>query len=198
MDYKVEREGVVGGNVGSPTMYSDEEIEKYLNILHNYKLQKEKSLGNNINYNICQGCLDPKFFIEYSGQYMCDECGKLHGYILGKFDVNDFNRLHYQKKSIYHRKYYFDKKIKNISKLIKLTDEEKSELYDKLLILDNTNMKIINKKHFRKRMININYVIKKILEEMGCKKYKNIKIKISSQILNKYNDWWNEYKELLK
>ena len=177
-------------------MYTDEEIKKYLNILHNYKLEKERNIGRNVVYHICKGCLDPKFFLEYSGQYMCNECGKLHGYILGKFDTYDFDRIHYQKKSIYHRKYYFDKKIENISKLIKLTDEEKSELYDKLLILNNTNMKIINKQYSRKRMININYVIKKILEEMGCEKYKNIKIKISPQVLNNYDNWWKSYKNL--
>ena len=171
-------------------MYTDEEIKKYLNILHNYR-------EGDVDYHTCKGCLNPESFLEYLGRYLCPECGKIHGYIFSK-DLKDFDRLHYQKKSIYHRKYYFDKKIKNISKLIKLTDEEKSELYDKLLILDNTNMKIINKQYSRKRMININYVIKKILEEMGCEKYKNIKIKISPQILNNYDKWWKSYKEIIK
>ena len=47
-------------------------------------------------------------------------------------------------------------------------------------------------------MININYVIKKILEEMGCENYKNIKFKISTQILEIYDKWWESYKELIK
>ena len=47
-------------------------------------------------------------------------------------------------------------------------------------------------------MININFIIKKILEEMGCEKYKNIKIKISPKILETYNNWWKSYKETIK
>ena len=33
---------------------------------------------------------------------------------------------------------------------------------------------------------------------MGCKKYKNIKLKISPQILEIYDNWWKSYKELIK
>ena len=173
--------------------YTEEEIKEYLNILHNYKVEREGVIGP-----ICKGCLKPENFLTYSGQYMCNECGTLKGHILGNIELKDFDRLHYQKKSIYHRKYYFDKKIKNISKLINLTDKEKSELYDQLLILDSNNMKILNGQYSRKRMININYVIKKILEEMGCEKYKNIEIKISPQILEIYDNWWKTYKEMIK
>ena len=47
-------------------------------------------------------------------------------------------------------------------------------------------------------MININYLIKKILEEMGCENYKNIEFKISPQILEIYDKWWESYKKLIK
>ena len=59
-------------------------------------------------------------------------------------------------------------------------------------------MKILNNQYFRKRMININYLIKKNLEEMGCEKYKIIEFKISPQILEIYDKWWGSYKELIK
>ena len=117
---------------------------------------------------------------------MCNECGTLNGHILGQFELKDFDRLYYRKKSIYHRKYYYDKKVKNISKLINLTDEQKFELYNRLLKIDNYIMKILNNQNFRKRMININYVITKILEEMGCENYIYINIKISPKILEIY------------
>ena len=129
---------------------------------------------------------------------MCNECGTLNGHILGQFDLKDFDRLYYRKKSIYHRKYYYDKKVKNISKLINLTDEQKYELYNRILKIDNYIMEILNKQYFRKRMININYVIKKNLEEMGCQNYKNIKFKISPKILEIYDKWWDSYKKLIK
>ena len=46
-------------------------------------------------------------------------------------------------------------------------------------------------------MININYVIKKILEKMGCENYKNIEVKISPQTLDIYDRWWKSYNNLL-
>ena len=57
-------------------------------------------------------------------------------------------------------------------------------------------MKIINKKYFRKRMISIEYLIQKNLEEMGCEKYKLIYLKISPQTLEIYEKWWLDYKDL--
>ena len=47
-------------------------------------------------------------------------------------------------------------------------------------------------------MINIIYLIKKILEEMGCEKYKLIELKISSITFEIYEKWWGSYKELAK
>ena len=62
--------------------------------------------------------------------------------------------------------------------------------------IDNHVMKILNNQYFRKRMINIFYLIKKILEEMGCEKYKLVYLKISPQTLEIYEKWWDSYKEL--
>ena len=178
--------------------YTEEEIKKYLNILHNYKLEREGVIGGTVRTPICKGCSNTESFTTYSGYNMCYECGTLNGHILGQFDVKDFDRLYYRKKSIYHRKYYYDKKVKNISKLINLTDEQNCELYNRLLKIDNYIMEILNKQYFRKRMININYLIKKILEEIGCEKYKNIEVKISPQTLEIYDKWWGSYKKLIK
>ena len=174
--------------------YTEEEIKKYLNILSNYK----KTLKQFTIKFKCKGCSNTESFSTYSGYNMCNECGTLNGHVLGQFDIKDFDRLYYRKKSIYHRKYYYDKKVKKISKLINLTDEQKFELYNRLLKIDNYIMKILNNQYFRKRMININYLIKKNLEEMGCEKYKIIEFKISPQILEIYDKWWGSYKELIK
>ena len=45
-------------------------------------------------------------------------------------------------------------------------------------------------------MININYLTKKFLEEMGCEKYKLIVLKISPDTFKVYEKWWKSYKEL--
>ena len=90
------------------------------------------------------------------------------------------------------------KKVNQISKLIRLNDDEKCELYDRLIKIDKHIMEILNKQYFRKRLININYLSKKLLEEMGCEKYKLIELKISPQTLEIYDQWWASYKNLKK
>ena len=175
--------------------YTEEEIKKYLDILHNYTSQPVEEFSGKSK---CPNCSNFEYFTIYSGYKICDECGTLNGHILGLFDLKDFDRLHYRKKSVYHRKYHYEKKVNQISKRINLNDEQKCELYDRLIKIDNRIMEILNKQYFRKRMINNNYLIKKLLEEMGCEKYKLIYLKISSQTLEIYEQWWISYKNLKK
>ena len=175
--------------------YTEEEIKKYLDTLNNYTSKPVEEFSEKSK---CLGCPNTEFFTIDSGYKICDECGTAKGQVLGLFDLKDLDRLHYRKKSIYHRKYHYEKKVNQISKRINLTDDEKCELYDRLIKIDNLIMEILNKKYFRKRMININYLTKKLLEEMGCEKYKLIVLKISPQTLEIYEKWWNSYKDLKK
>ena len=172
--------------------YTEEEINKYLNILYNYNNRMQQFLPK----SKCKGCLNNKSFSIDSGYKICDKCGTANGHVLGLFDIKDLDRLHYRKKSIYHRKYHYEKKVNQISRLIHLNDEEKCKLYVKLLKIDSYIMEKLNKQYFRKRMININYLTKKLLEEMGCEKFQLINLKISPQTLEIYEKWWRSYKEL--
>ena len=45
-------------------------------------------------------------------------------------------------------------------------------------------------------MISIYYLIRKILQEMGCNGYRAIDFKISIQTLEKYEQWWRYYKSI--
>ena len=175
--------------------YTEEEIKKYLEIMNNYTSKPEEEVSVKSK---CSNCPNTEFFTIDSGYKICDECGVANGHVLGFYDVKDYDRLYYRKKSIYHRKYHYEKKVNQISKRINLTDEEKCELYDKLIKIDNYIMEILNNQYFRKRMISIEYLIKKLLEEMGCEKYKLIYLKISPQTLEIYEKWWLSYKELKK
>ena len=175
--------------------YTEEEIKKYLDILHNYTSQPIEEFSVKSK---CPNCSNFEYFTIDSGYKICDECGTLNGHILGLFDLKDFDRLHYRKKSVYYRKYHYEKKVNQISKRINLNDEQKCELYDRLIKIDNRIMEILNKQYFRKRMINNNYLIKKLLEEMGCEKYKLNYLKISPQTLEIYEQWWISYKNLKK
>ena len=99
--------------------YTEEEINKYLNILHNYN----KPMQQITPKSKCLGCSNTKSFSIDSGLKICDECGTANGYVLGFFDLKDYDRLYYRKKSIYHRKYHYEKKVNQISKLINLNNE---------------------------------------------------------------------------
>ena len=173
--------------------YTEEEIKKYLDILHNYTSQPIEEFSGKSK---CSNCSNTEFFTIDSGYKICDECGVSNGCVLGQFDIKDLDRLYYRKKSVYIRKYHYEKKINQISKRINLTDEVQCKLYERLLKIDNKIMEKLNKQYFRKRMINISYLSKKLLEEMGCEKYKLIDLKISPQTLEIYEKWWISYKEL--
>ena len=175
--------------------YTEDQIKKYLGILGDYSINSSDE--SNLKAKCC-ACENRTSFTIDCGYKICDECGVANGHVLGFYDNKDCDRLYYRKKSVYQRKYHYEKKVNQISKRINLTDDEKCELYDRLIKIDNLIMEILNKQYFRKRMININYLTKKLLEEMGCEKYKLIELKISPQTLEIYEKWWESYKNLKK
>ena len=165
--------------------YTEEEIKKYLDILKRYKKNQLEDKGGKVK---CIRCKNDSFIIEI-GQNVCEECGLINGHVLGYFDLKEQDRFHFRKRSIYNRKYHYEKKVDQISKRLNLNDDEKYKLYSKLMNIDNNVMEILNKKFCRKRMINIFYLIKKILQEMGNEKHHLVYLKISPQTLENYEKW---------
>ena len=137
-------------------------------------------------------------FFNHLGFKICDYCSAANGHVLGYYDVKDYDRLYFRKKTIYQRKYHYEKKVDQVSKRLHLTEDKKCELYSKLMEIDNHVMEILNKKYCRKRMINIFYLIEKILQEMACEKYKLVYLKISPQTMESYEKWWDTYISLKK
>ena len=165
--------------------YTEEQIKKYLDILHNYT---NKTVEDGDKKTKCINCQRRDCFSIYSGYKVCENCGGLNGHILGYYDQKDYDRLHFRK-SICQRKYYYEKKVNQVSKRLQLTEDEKYDLYNKLMSIDNHVMEILNKQFCRKRMISIFYLIKKFLEEMGNEKYKLVWLKTSGQTLENYEKW---------
>ena len=172
--------------------YSEDEIKKYLDIIHNFTKSIEKENDRTIR---CWNCQETEFDL-VSGFVFCINCGSQNGCYLGYFDKKDSDRLLFRKKSVYQRKYHFEKKVNQISKRLKLTEDEKYDLYSKLLEIDNSVMEILNKQFNRKRTINIVFLIKKMLEEMGIEKHKLVELNIGDQTLENYQKWWKSYKSL--
>ena len=148
------------------------------------------------NKSKCWNCQRDDCFTIYAGFKVCENCGGQNGHVLGYYDKKEYDRLHFRKKSIYQRKYHYEKKVNQVSERLQLSDDEKCDLYNKLMLIDNHVMERLNKQFCRKRMVSIFYLIKKILEEMGNEKYKLVYLKISKETLSNYEKWWNSYKSL--
>ena len=174
--------------------YTEEEIEKYLEILKNYNKQTVEDENRKVRSRNCQS---DSFFVE-SGYNICDSCGSTNCHVLGYFDLKEYDRFHFRKKSIYQRKYHYEKKVDQVSKSLHLAEDEKCELYNKLMKIDEHVMEILNNQFCRRRMISIFYLIKKFLEEMANEKSKLVYLKISPQTLVNYEKWWNSYINLKK
>ena len=169
--------------------YSEAEIKKYFEIIKKYTKPPEETNRK----TRCWNCQESEFDL-VSGFKICENCGCQNEAVLGYLDKRDQDRLIFRKKSIYQRKYHYEKKVNLISKRLKLSDDEKYDLYSKLLEIDNKVMEILNKQFSRKRTINIVYLIKKILEEMRNPKHKFVELNIGDQTLENYEKWWKSYK----
>ena len=97
--------------------YTNEEKERYLGILNNFDHQEFD------NRFTCCNCQSENFFIE-AGYYICESCGTSNGYVLGYYDLREYDRFYYRRKSIYQRKYHYENKVKDISMRLCLNDEE--------------------------------------------------------------------------
>ena len=171
--------------------YTEEEIKKYMIILHTYT----KTPVVTDRKTRCWHCKESEFDL-VSGFKICVNCGSQNEHVLGYFDNKEYDRLHFRKKSIYQRKYHYEKKVNQLSKRLKLSEDEKYDLYNKLMEIDNKIMEKLNKQFNRKRMISIIYLIKKILEETGNVKHKLVDLNIGVQTLVNYEKWWSSYKSL--
>ena len=176
-------------------MYSEAEIQKYLEIIKKYTKPREEKSSETNRKTKCWNCQETDFEID-KGFKICENCGCQNEAVLGYLDKRDQDRLLFRKKSVYQRKYHFEKKINQISQRINLSEDEKYNLYSKLMEIDNRIMEELNKKFNRKRTISIIFLIKKILEEMNNPKHKLVELKIGDQTMENYQNWWHSYKSL--
>ena len=117
--------------------------------------------------------------------------------IILNHEVNfrDWERCNFKKKSVYQRKYYFEKKLNDVIKKINLTDDDISIINETFYKLDNKKLiEKINTHFKRKRIINIIFIIKKILLNQGYDNF-DIPLKITKGIEDFYNEWWNFVKK---
>ena len=75
-----------------------------------------------------------------------------------------------------------------------MSSNEKYELLLKLQKKDPV-LKKINEKWKRKRMINISYVIKRVLSEYDKSRADKIQLHLSEKILKFYDEWYDNFQK---
>jgi len=134
-------------------------------------------------------CCDKQLMINDDGALMCQSCGTVNDYQTVKDYINFYeNRYKIVKKSIYERKYNLENTINDISNKYKLhiSSHDRMKIHqifkeiDKILPQINGN---------GKRMINLNFVMKKIFEmlKIPCDHTKITK----SQTTDFYEQYWS-------
>ena len=179
--------------------YSEEEITLYSNILKN--LNDGLDIYTPILENIplktpekvsCKICGNTHFFKDHGFRY-CNKC--FHS--IGRVFIKDFtsrDRCHSQKKSVYKRSYHYQNKMDEIRKKYDL--DIKPDVYLKLksdLEKIDKALNKINIQYERKRLINITYLIKRILGEYDKNEADKIQLKLSDKTLKFYDDWYKTY-----
>ena len=179
--------------------YSEEEITQYLNILKTFNEGKDvyapvlENLPPKIPEKLsCENCGNTHFFKDHGFRY-CNKCF----YSVSRVFIKDFtskDRCHFQKKSVYKRSYHYQNKLEEISKKYNL--DIRPEVHYKLrLDLEKIDITLnkINDTYKRKRLINITYLIKRILSEYDKSEADKIQLKLSDKTLTFYDNWYKTY-----
>ena len=121
-------------------------------------------------------CCDNQEVITTDGMQVCRSCGIVQGYNIASEYVDFYeNRHRFIRKSVYNRKYHVNNN--NILKIqekygIELSNSQKNKIDSIYVAIGN----VINDVNCtRKRMISINFIMRKIFKMMGIP-YKNIPI----------------------
>ena len=182
--------------------YSEEEIILFTNILKNLNdgLDIYTPILDNIPLKTpekvsCENCGNTHFFKDHGFHY-CSNC--FHS--ISRVFIKDFtsrDRCHFQKKSVYKRSYHYQNKLEEIKQKydLDLKPEIHHELRSDLEKIDKSLNKI-NIQYERKRLINISYLIKRILGEYDKTEEDKIQLKLSDKTLKFYDEWYKTYQKI--
>ena len=141
-------------------------------------------------------CCDNQYIINDDGMLACLSCGVVQGYNYVKEYVDFYKKRHkFIRKSVYHRKYHINNKILKIQEKyhIEISNCQKHKI-DAVYVEIGRIINTINSS--RKRMISINYIMRKIFKLMGIP-YENIPISKSKKTLTFYEKYWDKIMSLV-
>ena len=141
-------------------------------------------------------CCDNQEVITTDGMPVCRSCGVIQGYTYVKEYVDFYeNRHRFIRKSVYNRKYHVNNNILKIQEKygIELSNSQKNKIDSIYVAIGN----VINDVNCtRKRMISINFIMRKIFKMIGIP-FENIPISKSKKTLDFYDQYWASIMSLI-
>jgi len=141
-------------------------------------------------------CCDNQYIINDDGMLVCRSCGIVQGYE-SSVEYVDFykNRHRFLRKSVYHREYHINNILLDIEEKynIKISNCQKHKI-DAIYVEIGKVLNEVN--GTRKRMISVNFIMRKIFKMMGIP-HKQIPISKSKKTLAFYNKYWASIMSLI-
>ena len=134
-------------------------------------------------------CCSDQNIENHNDMYVCIKCGSVNSYkyVIEYVDFHQ-NKYKFCRKSVYQRKYHIENIINNLCPKngfqISVKDRDKIlRIFKEVgLVIESVNQK-------RKRMININFVLRQIFLMLELP-FKKIRITKSKKTLEQYNKYW--------
>ena len=154
----------------------------------------EKPRDYSVKYDSCCNRQD---IINDNSMIVCRACGTVQGYAVAKEYIDFYeNRHKFKRKSYYHRKYHINNTILDIKQKynIEISYHQKCKI-DRVFI--EIGRIIINEANIkRKRMISINFILRKVLSMLKIP-FEDIPISKSKKTLAFYDEYWANIMSLI-
>ena len=79
---------------------------------------------------------------------------------------------------------------------LQLSEDERYELYKKLMEINDEKLAKLNKKFKRNRLINIYFIIRQFLRNDENKQHEKILLNLGPETLKFYNKWFEYYQSI--
>ena len=139
--------------------------------------------------NITEPCCFDQNMGNKNGMNVCLSCGSVHSCHYANEYVDFYHNMHrIYRKSVYHRKYHIENTLNDlcIRNNIVLTHNQRDQIYK---VFDEIGEILHLVNGTRKRMISVNFIMRRIFKMMGIP-YKKIPISKSKKTISFYNKYW--------